>query len=433
MVVKLYTLDMSPPVRACMMACEIFNVPFEKIPVNLMAGEHLTPEYLKKNPLHTVPVMEDGDVTLHDSHAIMAYLADTYGKDESWYPKDVKKRALVNQKLFFDTAIIFPRLRNITYNIVMKGKTTIEPELMEAIAEAYGFMEAFLSRTKYIAADNVTIADIGILAVMTSLEHILPVEPKKYPKTSTWLQNMKATPYCKKWNEEGANALGAYVKSKVALMVVKLYTYEMSPSVRACMMACEIFNVPFEKVPIDLQAGEHLTPEFLKKNPLHQVPVMEDGDLTIHDSHAILPYLADTFGKDDSWYPKDVKKRALVNQKLIFNAVIVFARARNITYHIVLRGKTTIEQELIDDVTEAYGFIETFLSSTKYIAGDHITIADIAILAVMTSITQIVKLDAQKFPKTSAWLENLKKQPYYKKYDEAGANELAAYVNSKVA
>lgn len=62
----------------------------------------------------------------------------------------------------------------------------------------------------------------------------------------------------------------------------------------------------------------------------------------------------------------------------------------------MLRGKTTIEQELIDDITEAYGFIETFLSSTKYIAGDHITIADIAILAVMTSITQIVKLDAQK-------------------------------------
>ncbi|CAH1644200.1 unnamed protein product [Spodoptera littoralis] len=215
--VKLYTLDMSPPVRACMMACEIFNVPFEKIPVDLMAGDHLTPEYLQKNPLHTVPVMEDGDVTLHDSHAIMAYLADTYGKDESWYPKDVKKRAFVNQKLFFDTAIIFPRLRNITYFIVMKGKTTIEPELLEAVAEAYDFMEAFLSRTKYIAADHVTIADIGILAVMTSLEHILSVEPNKYPKTSAWLENLKTAPYCKKWNEEGANALGAFVKSKVTL------------------------------------------------------------------------------------------------------------------------------------------------------------------------------------------------------------------------
>ncbi|KAF9417862.1 hypothetical protein HW555_005159 [Spodoptera exigua] len=215
--VKLYTLDMSPPVRACMMACEVLNVPFEKIEVNLQAGEHLTPEFLKKNPLHTVPVMEDGDITLHDSHAIMAFLADTYGKDDSWYPKDVKKRAYVNQKLFFDTGVIFPRLRNITYNVVLKGKTTIEPELLQAVAEGYEFMEAFLSRTKYIAADHVTIADLGILSVMTSLEQILPVDATKYPKTSAWLENLKATSYCKKWNEEGANALGAFIRSKVNL------------------------------------------------------------------------------------------------------------------------------------------------------------------------------------------------------------------------
>ncbi|CAH1644198.1 unnamed protein product [Spodoptera littoralis] len=216
-------------------------------------------------------------------------------------------------------------------------------------------------------------------------------------------------------------------------MVVKLYTYDMSPPVRACMMACEIFNVPFEKMPIDLQAGEHLTPEFLKKNPIHQVPVMEDGDLTLHDSHAILPYLADTYGKDDSWYPKDVKKRALVNQKLIFNAVIICARARDVTGQVVMTGKRIIKPKLIAAVEEGYEFMEAFLSRTKYIAGDHVTIADVAILAVLTSLTQIIKLDVQKYPKTSAWLENLKTAPYCKKYDEAGANELAAYVNSRVA
>ena len=42
------------------------------------------------------------------------YLADAYGTDEAWYPKDHKIRALVNQKLFFDTTVLFPRLKNIT-------------------------------------------------------------------------------------------------------------------------------------------------------------------------------------------------------------------------------------------------------------------------------------------------------------------------------
>nr|ASN63933.1 glutathione S-transferase epsilon 1 [Spodoptera exigua] len=214
--VKLYVLDLSPPVRACMMACGIFNVPFEKIIVNVKAGENLTPEFLKKNPLHTIPVLEDGDLIIHDSHAILTYLADTYGKDDSWYPKDVKKRTLVNQKLFFNAAVLFQKLRNITYNVILKGKKTIEQELLDGVTEGYEFTEAFLSRTKYIAGDRVTIADLAILSTVSTLEHILPINAQKYPKLKAWLEELKATPYCKKYNEEGANALGAFIKESVS-------------------------------------------------------------------------------------------------------------------------------------------------------------------------------------------------------------------------
>ncbi|CAH0699828.1 unnamed protein product [Spodoptera exigua] len=177
--VKLYALDLSPPARACMMACSVFNVPFEKIIVNVTAGEQLAPEYLKKNPLHTIPVLEDGDLIVHDSHAILGYLADTYGKDDSWYPKDVKKRTLVNQKLFFNAAVVFQKLRNITFNVLLKGKKTIEQELLDDVAEGYAFIEAFLSRTKYIAGDHVTIADLSILSTVSTQEQILPIDDQK--------------------------------------------------------------------------------------------------------------------------------------------------------------------------------------------------------------------------------------------------------------
>ncbi|XP_061710458.1 glutathione S-transferase 1-like [Cydia pomonella] len=212
---KLYKLDGSPPARACMIACELFNVPVELIDVNLMAGEHLTPEFLKKNLLHTVPTLEDGSLVIHDSHAALMYLADVYGKQESFYPKETKQRAHVNQKLFFNSTILFPRMRNTTYPIFMEGMTEIPQKNLDAIEEAYGFVEEFLSRTKYLAGDNITIADIAAYPTVTSLLIFLELNAQKYPKTQAWLKDLEKLPYVQKGNAKGLEDLSNFIKSKL--------------------------------------------------------------------------------------------------------------------------------------------------------------------------------------------------------------------------
>lgn len=60
------------------------------------------------NPQHTVPTLDDDGYILWDSHAINAYLVEKYGKDDSFYPKDLKKRGIVDQRLHFDTGVLFP-------------------------------------------------------------------------------------------------------------------------------------------------------------------------------------------------------------------------------------------------------------------------------------------------------------------------------------
>ncbi|XP_026328933.1 glutathione S-transferase 1-like [Hyposmocoma kahamanoa] len=200
MALKLYKMDISPPARAAMAICDILNVPVEMIDINLQKKEHWAPEFLRKNPLHSVPVLEDGDFVLHDSHAILAYLVDAYASNDNLYPKNIKKRALVNQKLFFDNGILFQRLRNVTYEAFVEGITKVPLKKQKDIEEAYGFLEQFLSQTKWLAGENMTIADISAYAVTASMLYIVKLDSKKYPKTLAWLDEMRKQPFNMKYS-----------------------------------------------------------------------------------------------------------------------------------------------------------------------------------------------------------------------------------------
>lgn len=63
---------------------------------------------LKIHPQQTVPTLKDGDLTIWDSHAISSYLINKYAKGSSLYPEDANKRAVVDQRLHFDTGLVFP-------------------------------------------------------------------------------------------------------------------------------------------------------------------------------------------------------------------------------------------------------------------------------------------------------------------------------------
>ncbi|RZC93540.1 hypothetical protein C5167_007353 [Papaver somniferum] len=75
-------------------------------------------------------------------------------------------------------------------------------------------------------------------------------------------------------------------------MALKLYGFPMS-SPTACVMTCLAEKeVEYELVNVDLSKGEHKFPAYLAKNPFGQIPVLEDGSVTlfgeIFDSLAIV-------------------------------------------------------------------------------------------------------------------------------------------------
>lgn len=107
---------LSPPCRTVFMLCKDMSLKYEFIKVDLLKGETMTPEFLQKNPQHSIPMLEDNGKILWESHAIMMYLVSRYGNEEQQqrlYSRNVFKRALIDQRILFDTGVLFPCFRNV--------------------------------------------------------------------------------------------------------------------------------------------------------------------------------------------------------------------------------------------------------------------------------------------------------------------------------
>ncbi|XP_061394187.1 glutathione S-transferase 1-like [Musca vetustissima] len=213
----LYMATLSPPSRAVMLTAKAIGLELEYKVVNLLAGEHLTPEFLKMNPQHTIPTLVDGEDIIYDSHAICCYLVDKYSAaDDTLYPKDLLKRAQVNARLHFDSGHLFARLRFLFEPILFFGCTEVSEDKIANLVKCWEIMEGFLQDHPYVCGDNMTIADLCCVATISSCNEVVPIDESKFPKFAAWFKRISQLPYYKDTNEVGAEELKAIFKMKLA-------------------------------------------------------------------------------------------------------------------------------------------------------------------------------------------------------------------------
>ncbi|KAJ0177867.1 hypothetical protein K1T71_006740 [Dendrolimus kikuchii] len=207
--IKLYYFFISPPCRAVMLTARMLGIEFELISVNLLTGEHLTPEYLKINPQHTVPTIDDNGFILWESRAIMTYLISAYGKNDDLYPKNARIRALVDQRLQFDLATFFTRWHALYMPMFMGGE--YDDEKAAKLKEALDWLNAFLDSRVFVAGDNFTVADISMVVTMTNIQ-AFGFEYKELENVVKWFERSKKIlePYgYKEIDEAAAEVLAA--------------------------------------------------------------------------------------------------------------------------------------------------------------------------------------------------------------------------------
>ena len=86
---------------------------------------------------------------------------------------------------------------------------------------------------------------------------------------------------------------------------MKLYMHPVSMTSRPVRLFIAENKIPVDEVTVDLFTGEQYKPPYSELNPNSLVPMIEDGDLRLTESSAILKYLADKIGSPA--YPKDLK------------------------------------------------------------------------------------------------------------------------------
>ena len=98
---KLYNTQMSGNCYKIRLLLSFLDIEHEKITINLRDKQQKASEFLAINPLGQVPVIEDQEVYVRDSQAILCYLACQYDVTQQWFPQDAIAMTQVLEWLFF--------------------------------------------------------------------------------------------------------------------------------------------------------------------------------------------------------------------------------------------------------------------------------------------------------------------------------------------
>jgi glutathione S-transferase len=185
--------------------------------------------------------------------------------------------------------------------------------------------------------------------------------------------------------------------------MMRIYGDSNSGNCLKVKYTAEHLSIPNEWIEVDIMRGASRTPEFLAKSPQGQVPLVElDDGRTLAQSNAIVCYLAD----GSSLLPADPWARAKIDEWLSWEQNSHEFFVAGCIFQMVYL-KMSADQREPWRVARAEGALDLMnrvLSSRTFFVGEHISVADIALLAY-TRRAELGGFDLSERSATRAWIE----------------------------
>ncbi|MBV8885466.1 MAG: glutathione S-transferase family protein [Chroococcidiopsidaceae cyanobacterium CP_BM_RX_35] len=191
--------------------------------------------------------------------------------------------------------------------------------------------------------------------------------------------------------------------------MIALYDFTLSGNCYKVRLMLALLGLKYKVIPVNLQAGEHKSTEFLKRHPFGKVPVLVDGDTVIWDSQAILVYLARKYGED--WLPSHPELMGKIMQWLSVAAQSIAESLAAARRHFLLNAQEDIDAAQ-KKAYELLGVFENHLGDRHWLECDHPTIADIACFPYIALAAE-GKISLDAYPSVIAWVERVKQYPGY--------------------
>jgi len=171
------------------------------------------PENTRHNYNHTLPTLVDkqDDFGVSESHSILRYLAEKFFPDSHWYPTNLKTRTKINNYLDWHAATIrqtfvvtglamipaFGEPKQEAYSTLLKDALYGSPSPMwrdradnGLLAQLKVINDRWLRSSRYLAGDEVTIADLSLFGDCGYILHLFNADFKKFQKLHTWYNEM---------------------------------------------------------------------------------------------------------------------------------------------------------------------------------------------------------------------------------------------------
>ncbi|WP_041535825.1 glutathione S-transferase family protein [Parvibaculum lavamentivorans] len=194
---------------------------------------------------------------------------------------------------------------------------------------------------------------------------------------------------------------------------MKLYNAQLSPFAARCRLAIYAKDLDVEL--LDMPNPE-LEPEFSRLAPMHKVPLLVDGDITVPESETILEYFEDK-GLGIPMRPSDPVAAARMRLLARIGDLYVMVPMGELFTQINPAGRdpNVVAREMAE-LTKAMGWLDHYIGSPECAVGNTLTIADCTLVPILFFFDQIGPMFGEvdplkNFPSAQAYYKGVQKHP----------------------